>query len=63
MEWVERFYDEYYFRPRVAWRIVRKAIFNGADRRRLYKEAREYLSLRAKRQRFVADQRRDDQAA
>ena len=63
LEWVERFYDEYYFRPKVAWRIVRKAMFDGAERRRLYKEAKEYLSLRAKRQKFVADQRRDDRAA
>ena len=63
LEWVERFYDEYYFRPKVAWRIVRKAIFDGSERRRLYKEAKEYLSLRAKRQRFVADKRCGDQAA
>ena len=63
LEWVERFYDEYYFRPKVAWRIVRKALFDGTERRRLYKEAKEYLSLRAKRQRFVADRRRNDQAA
>jgi hypothetical protein len=57
MEWVERFYDEYYFRPKAAWRIVRKAMFNGTDRRRLYKEAREYLSLRSKRKQFVKAQR------
>jgi len=57
MEWVERFYDEYYFRPKAAWRIVRKAMFNGADRRRLYKEAREYLSLRTKRKQYVKAQR------
>ncbi len=57
MEWVERFYDEYYFRPKAAWRIVRKAMFNGADRRRLYKEAWEYLSLRSKRKKYVKAQR------
>ena len=44
VEWVERFYGEYYFRPKAAWRIVRKAIFNNDERKRLYKEAREYLS-------------------
>jgi hopanoid biosynthesis associated radical SAM protein HpnJ len=55
--WVERFYGEYFFRPRVIWRIVRKAVFHGAERRRLYKEAREYLALRSKRKRFVAQQR------
>jgi radical SAM superfamily enzyme YgiQ (UPF0313 family) len=57
VEAVERFYGEFYFRPRVVWRIVRKAIFNGAERRRLTKEAREYLALRAKRKKFVLDQR------
>ena len=55
MEWVERFYGEYYFRPKAAWRIVRKAIFNNDERQRLYKEASEYLSLRAKRKKFVKD--------
>jgi radical SAM superfamily enzyme YgiQ (UPF0313 family) len=57
MEWVERFYAEYYFRPRAAWRIVRKAIFNGPERRRLYKEAREYMALRGHRSRFIREQR------
>src|SRR5207302_7168519 len=57
MEWVERFYSEYYFRPKVAFRIVRKAIFNGPERRRLYKEAREYLSLRVKRKQFIKEQK------
>jgi radical SAM superfamily enzyme YgiQ (UPF0313 family) len=54
VEWVERFYGEYFFRPRVAWRIVRKAVFDGHERKRLYKEAREYMSLRSKRRKFVA---------
>jgi hopanoid biosynthesis associated radical SAM protein HpnJ len=55
---VERFYGEYYFRPRVAWRVVRKAIFNSSERHRLAKEAREYLSLRWKRKQFVREERR-----
>ncbi len=49
VEWVERFYGEYFFRPRVIWRMVRKAIFNGDERKRLTKEAREYMALRSKR--------------
>jgi radical SAM superfamily enzyme YgiQ (UPF0313 family) len=55
VEWVERFYGEYYFRPKAAWRIVRKAIFDHHERKRLYKEARDYLSLRAKRKKYVAE--------
>ncbi len=55
VEWVERFYGEYYFRPKAAWRIVRKAIFDGHERKRLYKEAKDYMSLRSKRKKYVAD--------
>ena len=57
MEWVDRFYDEYYFRPKAAWRIVRKSIFNNTERKRLYKEAKSYMSLRAKRKKYVADEK------
>src|SRR3569833_2353186 len=56
VDWVERFYGEYYFRPKVVFRLVRKAVFNNDERRRLYKEAREYLALRSKRKQFVRDQ-------
>lgn len=54
---VERFYGEYYFRPKAAWRVVKKAIFSTDERKRLYKEAREYLALRSKRKKFVAEQK------
>jgi hypothetical protein len=50
---VHRFYDEYYFRPKAAWRIVRKAIFNGEERRRLYKEANAFWKLRTARNKLV----------
>jgi hopanoid biosynthesis associated radical SAM protein HpnJ len=62
VDWVERFYGEYYFRPRAAWRVVRKAIFDSEERKRLYKEAREYLALRAKRKRFVREQKQASRA-
>ena len=57
MDWVERFYSEYYFRPKVIWRMVRKVIFNSHDRKRLTKEAREYMALRTRRRKFIAEQR------
>ncbi|HEY9671521.1 MAG TPA: hopanoid biosynthesis associated radical SAM protein HpnJ [Waterburya sp.] len=57
MQAVEDFYAQYYFRPRIVARIVKNAIFDSTERRRLYKEAREYLSLRAKRKEFVTSQR------
>jgi hopanoid biosynthesis associated radical SAM protein HpnJ len=55
VDWVERFYGEYFFRPRVAWRVVKRAILDSSERRRLYKEAREYLALRSRRKRFVKE--------
>ena len=39
LEMVHRFYDEYYFRPKAAWRVVSKAIVNR-DLPRLYVEAK-----------------------
>jgi hopanoid biosynthesis associated radical SAM protein HpnJ len=63
VEWVERFYGEYFFRPRVAWRIMRKAVFDGHERKRLYKEAREYMALRSKRKKFVAASKEASQSA
>jgi len=63
MEWVERFYSEYYFRPKVAWRLIRNAMFDSNDRKRLYKEAREYMSLRTKRAEFIKDEKAKDQTA
>jgi hypothetical protein len=50
---VHRFYDEYYFRPRAVFRILRKAAFNGQERRRLYKEAKTFLKVRAMRNKLV----------
>src|ERR1700723_3558420 len=57
VEWVERFYGEYYFRPKAAWRIVRKSLFDNHERKRLYKEAKDYLSLRRKRKKYVAEEK------
>jgi hopanoid biosynthesis associated radical SAM protein HpnJ len=59
VDWVERFYGEYYFRPKVALRLISKAMFDGDERRRLYKEAREYLALRSKRKQFVKDHKKE----
>jgi hypothetical protein len=42
---------------------VRKAIFSTEERRRLVKEAREYLALRAKRKKFVQDQKQQAKEA
>src|SRR5262249_39671937 len=55
VDWVEKFYGEYFFRPKVVWRIVKKAVFNGEERRRLTKEAKEYRALRSKRKKLVAE--------
>jgi hopanoid biosynthesis associated radical SAM protein HpnJ len=53
MAGVNRFYDEYYFRPKVVWRIVREALWDGNERKRLYHEAVDFLKLRAERLRWA----------
>ena len=50
---VNRFYDAYYFRPRVVWRIVRDALWDSHERRRLYTEAVEYLRVRSERWKYA----------
>lgn len=52
LEMVHCFYDEYYFRPKAALRVVWKAIRNR-DVPRLYGEAKSFLKLRAQRNRMV----------
>src|SRR5580698_758544 len=52
LEMVHRFYDEYYFRPKAAWRVVSKAIINR-DLPRLYAESKSFLKLRAQRNKIV----------
>ena len=49
MAGVNQFYDDYYFRPKVVWRIVKEALWDGHERKRLYAEATEFLKLRAER--------------
>jgi hypothetical protein len=53
LESVHRFYDAYYFRPRAVFRILRKAVFDSSERKRLYKEARTFLKVRSMRNRMV----------
>jgi hopanoid biosynthesis associated radical SAM protein HpnJ len=60
IEAVHRFYDEYYFRPKAIYRILRKAMFNGGERKRLYKEARSFMKLRANRNKWVKDKRKQE---
>jgi hopanoid biosynthesis associated radical SAM protein HpnJ len=48
MEMVHKFYDEYYFRPKAAFRVVWKAVVNR-DLPRLYVEAKSFMKLRSER--------------
>jgi hopanoid biosynthesis associated radical SAM protein HpnJ len=52
---VHRFYDEYYFRPKAVFRILKKAAFDSNDRKRLYREAKTFLKLRAARNKMVRE--------
>ncbi len=58
---VHRFYDEYYFRPKAVFRILRKAAFDSNDRKRLYKEAKTFLKVRSMRNKLV--KKHSDEAA
>jgi len=60
---VHHFYDEYYFRPKAIFRILKKAAFNGDDRKRLYREARAFLKVRAMRHKWVKDKRSKQESA
>ncbi len=57
---VHRFYDEYYFRPKAVFRILRKAAFDSNDRKRLYKEAKTFLKVRAMRHKLMDQKRKED---
>lgn len=50
---VHLFYDEYYFRPKTVFRILKKAALDGHERKRLYKAAKSFLKLRAARNQLV----------
>jgi hopanoid biosynthesis associated radical SAM protein HpnJ len=63
LEAVHRFYDEYYFRPKAVVRILRKAAFDGVERKRLYKEAKTFLKVRAMRHKWVKDKREKKDSA
>jgi hypothetical protein len=52
LEMVQKFYDEYFFRPKAAFRVVWKAIVNR-DIPRLYAEALSFMKLRAHRNETV----------
>src|SRR6516225_7943668 len=60
---VHRFYDEYYFRPKAAFRILKKAAFDSDDRKRLYKEAKAFLKTRAMRHKWVREKQEASTAA
>src|SRR5579883_2667888 len=63
MEMVHRFYDEYYFRPKAVFRILKKAAFDSDDRKRLYKEAKAFLQTRALRHKWVREKQQQSSAA
>jgi hopanoid biosynthesis associated radical SAM protein HpnJ len=50
---VEEFYDRYYFRPKVVYRIMKRSLTSAQELRRRYREGKEFLHLRAERRRFA----------
>jgi hypothetical protein len=39
------------------FRIVKKAVFDSSERKRLYREAKSFLKLRAQRKKYVQGRR------
>ena len=58
-----RFYDEYYFRPKTVFRILKKAAFDGHERKRLYKDAKSFLKLRSARNTLVKKHTKEAEVA
>jgi hypothetical protein len=56
LEMVNKFYEEYFFRPKAALRVVWKALLNR-DLARLSVEAKSFLKLRSERKKMVKDAR------
>jgi radical SAM superfamily enzyme YgiQ (UPF0313 family) len=52
---VNQFYDAYYFRPRIIWRILRQALWDRHERKRLYQEAVAFLRLRSERLKYASN--------
>ncbi len=50
---VEEFYDRYYFRPKIIFRILRRSLTSGHEIKRRYREGKEFLQLRSERRRFA----------
>lgn len=57
MEAVDRFYLEYFLRPRALWRVVRKTLYDSRERQRLFREVREFIRLHFDRKRFIMQQK------
>ena len=53
MAGVNRFYDEYYFRPKVVWRIVRKLCGTAMNASACIMRPTDFLKLRAERLKWV----------
>ena len=52
---VEEFYDKFYFRPKYILRSIGKMIVDGAERKKLLKEGKQYLAYMRKRKESCAD--------
>jgi radical SAM superfamily enzyme YgiQ (UPF0313 family) len=51
---VEEFYDKFYFRPKFILRSIGRMIVDGAERKKLLKEGRQYLAYMRKRKESCA---------
>jgi hopanoid biosynthesis associated radical SAM protein HpnJ len=52
---LHRFYDEYYFRPKAVFRVLKKAVFDSHERNRVYREAKSFLRVRSTRRKLLKE--------
>ena len=51
---VEHFYNSYYYRPKVIWRFLRKAMTSREEMKRLYLEAKGFFTWKSQRKKSFA---------
>lgn len=51
---VEKFYNRYYYRPKIVWRFLRKAMTSREEMKRLYLEAKGFFTWKSQRKKSFA---------
>jgi hypothetical protein len=50
---VEKFYKRFYYRPKYVVKVLKKALLDSKERKRIYREAKEFYGFIAKRREAI----------